>query len=152
MNAKLYFNKSDKRYLCKDLTQVGNALTVSLIEPTSVTDPDIILAPGTQVMKANYIFLEDFGRYYYINNYTFEYERIIAHCHVDVLQSFAPEIIKENVVFERSNTNIASKYLNDEELKMYNYSLYEIKKLIPKDNIYFSDKTEQIVMVCSGSL
>lgn len=131
---------------------MGNALTVSLIEPTSVTDPDIILTPGTQIMKANYIFLEDFGRYYYINNYTFEYERIIAHCHVDVLQSFAPEIIKENVVLERSNTNIASKYLNDEELKMYNYSLYEIKKLIPKDNIYFSDKTEQIVMVCSGSL
>lgn len=152
MNAKLYFNKTDKRYLCKDLTQVGDPLTVSLIEPTSVTDPDIILAPGTQVMKANYIWLEDFGRYYYINNYTFEYERIIAHCHVDVLQSFAPEIIKENVVFERSNKNLASKYLNDEELKMYNYSLFKTKKFTPKDSIYFSDKTEQIVMVCSGSI
>lgn len=152
MEAKLYFNKSDKRYLCKDLTQVGNILNVSLIEPTSVTDPDIILTPDTQVMKANYIWLQDFGRYYYINNYTFEYERIIAHCHVDVLQSFAPEIIKENVVFERSKEEIASKYLNDEDLKMYNYSLFKTINFEPKDNIYFSDKTEQIVMVCSGSL
>ena len=152
MVGRLYYNSSDKRYLIKNLSQIGNDLTVDLIEPTSVTDPDIILAPGTEIMKANYIWLQDFGRYYYINNYTFEYERIIAHCHVDVLQSFAPEIIKEKVVFDRSNENIASKYLNDDQVKMYNYSLFKTINFDPKDSIYFDDETEQIVMVCSGSL
>ena len=59
---------------------------------------------------------------------------------------------KEKVVFDRSNKNLASKYLNDEEVKMYNYSLFKTINFDPKDSIYFSDKTEQIVMVCSGSL
>ena len=69
--AKLFYNKSDKRYLKKSCTQIGSDLTISLIEPTSVTNPDVILSPGTEVMKANYIYIEDFGRYYYITNYTF---------------------------------------------------------------------------------
>lgn len=152
MIARLFFNKSDKRYMNKKLQQIGNDLNVGLIEPTSVIDPDIILTSGTQVMKANYIFLEDFGRYYYINNYTFEYERIIAHCHVDVLMSFAPELAKENVIVERSNYDTSSLYLNDNELRMYNYSLFETIKLEPQSSIHFSDKAEQMVMVCSGSL
>ena len=152
MIARLFFNMSDKRYMNKKLQQIGNELNVELIEPTSVTDPDIILSADTQVMKGNYIFLKDFGRYYYINSYTFEYERIIAHCHVDVLMSFAPELAKENVIVERSNFDTSSLYLNDNELRMYNYSLFETIKLEPQNNIRFSDTAEQMVMVCSGSL
>ena len=152
MEAKLFFNQSDKRYMNKKLQQIGNNLNVELIEPTSVIDPDIILSAGTQVMKANYIFIKDFGRYYYINSYTFEYERIIAHCHVDVLMSFAPELAKECVIVERSNYDTSSLYLNDNELRMYNYSLFETIKLEPQSSIHFSDTAEQMVMVCSGSL
>jgi len=152
MIARLFFNMSDKRYMNKKLQQIGNNLNVELIEPTSVIDPDIILSSGTQIMKANYIFLEDFGRYYYINNYTFEYERIIAHCHVDVLMSFAPELAKENVIVERSNFDTSSLYLNDNELRMYNYSLFKTMELIPQSNIHFSDTAEQMVMICSGSI
>jgi len=152
MIARLFFNMSDKRYMNKKLQQIGNDLNVELIEPTSVIDPDIILTSGTQVMKANYIFLEDFGRYYYINNYTFEYERIIAHCHVDVLMSFAPELAKENVIIERSNFDTSSLYLNDNELRMYNYSLFKTMELLPQSSVHFSDTAEQMVMVCSGSL
>lgn len=152
MIGRLFFNTSDKRYMNKKLQQIGNDLNVDLIEPTSVIDPDIILSKNTQIMKANYIFLEDFGRYYYINGYTFEYERIIAHCHVDVLMSFAPELSKETVIVERSNYDTSSLYLNDNELRMYNYSLFETIKLKPDSSIHFSDTAEQMVMVCSGSL
>ena len=152
MIARLFFNMSDKRYMNKKLQQIGNELNVELIEPTSVTDPDIILSADTQVMKANYIFLKDFGRYYYINSYTFEYERIIAHCHVDVLMSFAPELANEFVIVERSNFDTSSLYLNDSELRMYNYSLFKTMELKPVSGIHFSDTAEQMVMICSGSI
>ena len=151
MIGRLYYNSSDKRYLKKNLKQIGNDLTVDLIEPTSVTDPNIILAPGTEIMKANYIWLEDFGRYYYINNYTFEYERIIAHCHVDVLMSFGKEIFDENIILERSGSSY-SLYMNDSEMRMYNYSSFQTIPLNPTGSMYFSDTTEQMVMVCSGNL
>lgn len=152
MEGILYFNKSDKRYLKKDITQIGNSLNVTLIEPTTVIDPDIILAPDTRVMEANYIWLKDFNRYYYINNFTFEYERIIAHCHVDVLMSHGKELGDEIIVMDRSDQNRASFYLNDPELRMYNYSLFETKKFTPKSGLQFKESTEQIVMVCSGSI
>ena len=152
MIARLFFNMSDKRYMNKKLQQIGNELNVELIEPTSVTDPDIILSADTQVMKGNYIFLKDFGRYYYINSYTFEYERIIAHCHVDVLMSFAPELANEFVIVERSNFDTSSLYLNDSELRMYNYSLFKTMELKPVSSIHFSDTAEQMVMICSGSI
>ncbi len=152
MEGILYFNKSDKRYLKKDIRQIGNTLNVTLIEPTTVIDPDIILAPDTEIMKANYIWLKDFNRYYYINNYTFEYERIIAHCHVDVLMSHAKELGDEIIIMDRSDQNRASFYLNDPELRMYNYSLFETKKFSPKSSLQFNEKTEQLVMVCSGTV
>ena len=152
MEGILYFNKSDKRYLKKDIRQIGNTLNVTLIEPTTVIDPDIILAPDTEIMKANYIWLKDFNRYYYINNYTFEYERIIAHCHVDVLMSHGKELGDEIIIMDRSDQNRASFYLNDSELRMYNYSLFETKKFSPKSDLQFNEKTEQLVMVCSGTV
>lgn len=152
MEGILYYNKSDKRYLKKVIQQIGNALNVTLIEPTTVINPDIILAPNTRVMEANYIWLKDFNRYYYINNYTFEYERIIAHCHVDVLMSHGKELGDEIIIMDRSDQNRASFYLNDSELRMYNYSLFETKKFSPKSDLQFNEKTEQLVMVCSGTV
>lgn len=150
MEGILYFNKSDKRYLKKDILQIGNTLNVTLIEPTTVIDPDIILAPNTRIMEANYIWLKDFNRYYYINNYTFEYERIIAHCHVDVLMSHAKELGDEIIIMDRSDRNRASFYLNDNELRMYNYSLFKTIKFKPQSGLHFDESKEQLVMVCSG--
>lgn len=149
--AKLFYNKSDKRYLKKSCTQIGSDLTISLIEPTSVTNPDVILSPGTEVMKANYIYIEDFGRYYYITNYTFEYDRIIAHCKVDVLMSFAPEILTQNVILDRSGQTY-NLYMDDPELRLNNYSSFQTLEMKPTGSMYFSDKTEQMVMVCSGNI
>ena len=152
MEGKLYFNKSDKRYLKKEIQQIGNTLNVTLIETTTVIEPDIILAPDTEIMKANYIWLKDFNRYYYINNYTFEYERIIAHCHVDVLMSFAPELLAEKIIIDRTSRSLANFYLNDNELKMYNYSLFQTIPFKAQSDLYFDDNTEQMVMVCSGNI
>jgi hypothetical protein len=151
IKGTLYYNKSDRRYLKKKIEQIGDEMNLALIEPTSVTNPDIILSPGSRVIEANYIYISGFNRYYYIENYTFEYDRIIAHCKVDVLMSFGKEILDENIIMERSGSNY-SLYMNDSEMKMYNYSSFQTIPLKPTGSMYFSDTTEQMVMVCSGNI
>ena len=146
MEAKLYYNKSDKRYIHKKIEQVGALLDVQLIEPTDIMNPDIILSKNTQVMKANYIWLKDFNRFYYINDYTFEYDRIIAHCHVDVLMSHKDEIMQENVILDRMTPQkkLQNYYLLDEEIKNLAYPFIETHEMtcvygdeFNQDKVYF---------------
>lgn len=158
MDAKLYFNKSDKRYINKDIEQIhphesiAEWLQVEFIEPTSIVNPRLIFSTESNVLQANYLFLKDFGRYYYINNHTLEHGRVIVECHVDVLMSFSKDILDENVVLNRGNRDMSNMYLNDDKLKMYNYSLFKTINFKPQGNVYFDENKEQLVMVCSGSV
>lgn len=154
MNAKLYFNKSDKRYINKDIEQVyphsegtpPEWIKVEFIEPTSIENPRLILSTETNVLQANYLFLEDFGRYYYINNHTLEKGRVIIDCKVDVLMSFATEIMQENVILDRISTqkNLQNYYLEDDEIKKLSYPYIEMHDLdcvygnaFDQDQVYF---------------
>lgn len=160
MDAKLYFNKSDKRYINKNLEQIlphsegtpPEWIQVEFIEPTSIVNPRLIFSTESNVLQANYLFLKDFGRYYYINNHTLEHGRVIVECHVDVLMSFNKDILNESVVLSRASRDMSNLYLNDDKLKMYNYSLFKTINFEPQGNIYFDENVEQLVMVCSGSV
>ena len=158
MNAKLYFNKSDKRYINKKLEQIlphsegtpPEWIQVEFIEPTSIVNPRLIFSTETNVLQANYLFLQDFGRYYYINNHTLEHGRVIVECHVDVLMSFKEDIMKENVIIEKASNN-RNFYLDDKDLKLYNYSTFHTIPFKAKTSLHFDEDAEQMVMVCSGN-
>lgn len=151
MHAQLLYNKSDRRYINKKFENVGNEINIELIEPCSLINPRFILSQGTGAKTANYIFVPDLDRYYFINNYIYEYERIIIECHVDVLQTYAKQIMAETVILDRSGDSY-DLYMDDNEVRMENYTNYETIKFKPSGSIYFSDTAEQMVMVCSGNL
>lgn len=151
MRAQLLYNKSDRRYMRKTLENVSNEINIELIEPCSLINPRFILSPETGAKTANYIFVPDLDRYYYINNYIYEYDRVIIECHVDVLQTYGQKIMAETVILERSGDSY-DLYMDDNEVRMENYTSYETIKFEPSSSIYFSDTAEQMVMVCSGNL
>ena len=72
MNVTLFYNKSDGRVLNKDITPITprdaqtEQIPVQVLEDTSLIDPTFIFSAPTNVMDANYLFADDFGRYYYI--------------------------------------------------------------------------------------
>lgn len=152
MEATLYYNKSDNRYLNKTLETIGTA-TLELIEPSSIITPRLIFAKESRIQEANYLFLPTLGRYYYINNYIFEYERIIAECKVDVLMSYRSDLMKLNVIIDRA-TDQYNLYLDDDKAKLNNYSSFQTLKFTTanENQLHFDKNTEQLVMVCSGSL
>lgn len=121
MDATLYFNKSDKRYVDKQLEAItyegSDHIDIEFKEDTSLEDPTFILRTQSKVLTANYIYVPDMNRYYYINDYTVSHQRIYINCHVDVLMSFKKEFKKENVIVAR-NEKLFDLYLDDNKYKV----------------------------------
>lgn len=123
MDATLYYNKSDKRYMNKVLEAItydgSDHIDIEFKEDTSITNPTFILRTQSKVLTANYIYVPDLNRYYYINDYTVSHQRIYINCHVDVLMSFKNEIKNQNVIVKR-NEKLFNMYLDDNQYKVQN--------------------------------
>ena len=123
MDAYLYYNKSDKRYMNKVLEAItydgSDHIDVEFKEDTSIVDPTFILRTQSKVLEGNYIYVPNLNRYYFINNYTLSHQRIYIDCHVDVLMSFKKEIKNENVIVKR-NEKLFNMYLDDNQYKVQN--------------------------------
>ena len=159
VQAKLFYNKSDKRYLVKELEVVNPSvdegqtppefIDIEILEPCSIKNPRIALSPRTNVLQANYILIPTLARYYYITNPVLDNGRVIVDCKVDVLMSFKDDIMNENVIIDKSNFK-HSLYLNDNDMKLYNYSAFQTLEFTPMNSMKFDKSVEQLVMVCSG--
>lgn len=146
MEIKLLKNNSDKRYINKDITEIATIQNAELIEPVSIIRPRLIFSKESRIKESNYIYIPDLTRFYYIEEYVYEYDRIIVTCKVDVLQSFNDHIMQENVILERisKQKNLQNFYLNDPEIQVYSYPFIEMKDFklesgggFDQDNVYF---------------
>ena len=132
MNAYLYYNKSDKRYINKTLQSItyeggSDHIDVEFKEDTSITDPTFILRTQSKVLEGNYIYVPNLNRYYYINDYVVSHQRIYINCHVDVLMSFKNEIKQQNVIVSRQE-NSYNLYQVDPKMVIYNTPVYRVLK------------------------
>ena len=145
MTITLYQNESDERVIDKTLTQGLQYTTVSILEPSSVTNPRLILASGTDVLTTyNYLYIDTFDRYYYIEDITMENGYIILTCRVDVLKSFSAEIKVCRCVTNRQE-NKYNLYLNDEKFSALQYQTQQILRF----NSPFK-KASEFVLVTQG--
>lgn len=90
MQVRLYSN--DKRRNSTKLPPVGGVLyTCTLKEATTTSRPSIMLkwdGNSTAPASYNYCYILDFGRYYWINSWTYVDRQWVASCSVDVLTTF----------------------------------------------------------------
>ena len=100
---KFYWNKTDKRYLNKSITQQGNDLTgVHFIDETELINPVIKLSSFDE-SKVNYMYVPDLDRYYYLTNVKFSQGFYLVSWHVDVLMSFKSSILSQEVILKRAS-------------------------------------------------
>lgn len=112
MNVILYSNTGDPRQLYKNITRLQTAYAIQATEALSVTDPELIINVSS-LADFNYIYIERFGRYYYVREMTFlNGNQVRVTCHVDVLASFRDEILNSDVIAERSS-NRTNAYIED---------------------------------------
>ena len=118
MQARFYYNKSDKIVVYKQLVDKFNASKLIYYkEDTDLVNPTFIMDSDKRMDNdINYVYVQDVGRYYYVNDITYSQGRIELHCTVDVLMSFKSEIDKQKVIIERSETDY-NLYLSDNHLR-----------------------------------
>lgn len=102
MDIVLYLNASEPNVVAKAIATVAT-LTGSLREASSVTNPIIRIEMGNPV-EANYAYISDFNRYYYIDDIVSLRTNLWElHLKVDVLMSFASSIKNSLAVIEETS-------------------------------------------------
>lgn len=142
MEIKLYKISDDRRTLIKDVSSAGNI--IATVNGTIKTDCDI-LAPTIELTyfsdlaKCNYMYVSDWGRYYYINDLKVGAQRCFITGAVDVLMSYAAQIQALKCIVERQEYE-HQLYLQDKYFKALSYKIvktFEWKKQFDKNNSSF---------------
>ena len=116
MKVSLYINYSDPIQLRKNLTPI-NQYDCQLKDGCSMEKPTIKLYDlSTNIYRANYMYINDFGRYYYIDDIitTPNWLEIIA-LKCDVAMSFAGAILNINTYIDRQEYEY-NLYISDPQL------------------------------------
>lgn len=116
-----YKTNSDPRALNKNLIEIGS-LSCELRDKTSIDKPSMLVSLPATYKAANYMYIADFNRYYFITA-TIENG---AMCRLegksDVLMSFKTGIKNTKALLNRTSENQdINLYFADEKIKKYAY-------------------------------
>lgn len=112
MTAILYNNVSDSREINKNLTELST-INITLYLDTNVVTP--VFKVKNFINNANYMYVPDLHRYYYINNYTLSNQCVYLHCSVDVLMTYKNQILNNTYLIKR-NEFLKDNRLVDNEI------------------------------------
>ena len=146
ISVKLCHNSSPVEKIGKTL-DAGSSYDCVLKADTSVLTPTIILCDtGVNLKGYNYMYIADFGRYYFIDDIVTKNNDVWeVSGHVDVLETYKSQILANTAVIKRQEKQY-NLYLDDPEFHTYNYE--QIQTLKFPANAF--DKTLSYVLVCNG--
>lgn len=137
----LYQYTGQKNVVNKSLPVGIDCLGV-LRSATDVINPTIIIRVKTLV-KANYAYLPEFGRYYFVDNIRYiPGDKAEINLSVDVLKSYENEIMSATATVRE--TDNPDKYASNRET-VYNRKPKFEKVEFPNKNLF--DETGSIIMV-----
>ena len=107
MNVKLT-NTTKKHNSTEIPTFVGSGLTCTLKEGSSIINPVLIFERANVGHSYNYVYISDFGRYYFVDDIVYDGARVYYYCSVDVLASY------KSTIGGASAYVLRSAYVNNE--------------------------------------
>lgn len=147
MDVTLYHNYSENNAINKSISSI-DTLTAVCKGPVSVENPILIIDYASNDLSANYAYIADYGRYYYINNVTaLTGGRLELNLSVDVLMSFSSAILTMPVIVDKQEQlSIADKYFNDGSFLATQKEFVRIKEF-PEG---FNSSGTYILIACGG--
>lgn len=116
MNVSLYSITADPRQVVKSLG-TATVVVATPMQPCSIFTPHIILNYNSSLKNVNYMYISDFGRYYYITDISVTPGgQIEITGSVDVLMSFATGIKNATATIVRSESIGAPTMIPDNKL------------------------------------
>ena len=146
MEITLYKTSEENNKIDKTLSEPYN-MTGSLRNESSVIRPSILIEIENPT-KYNYMYIPDFGRYYFIKEMTSVRNNLWRlDCEVDVLKSYANEIKTLTVIIDKNKDYLrTNQYLDDGSFIIENKNTIEIKNF----NSGFNDEASY-VLVTAGA-
>ena len=147
ITVTLKHNSSPVEKIGKSL-DAGTDFSCDLKADTSILKPTLILQSSNSLAGYNYMYISDFGRYYFIddivskNNVIWE-----VSGHVDVLETYKTAILNNTAVIRRQQQKY-NLYLNDPDFMTYNNETIQTKKFTPVSGF---NKTLNYILVVNGS-
>ena len=134
MEIILYNTKSNINSLNKNITEIEK-IQGRITEPSDILKPVFIIS--TREMNFNYLYCANFKRFYFVNKIeVLDGTRISVYCDVDVLMSHKQDILKSNVIAERSTSNF-NKQIPD------NYDVVTSEKRFSFSRLPFNFSTKE---------
>ena len=145
MTIKLYVNNSENNRMVKDISEIST-LTGTLKAETSIINPVIMIEGDLEdYANANYMWIDEFNRFYFINDIrSIRNELIEISAHVDVLSTYA-DYIKQCTGIVAKQENIWNLYVDDNSFMTYQNPLV-ITKEFPS-----GFTTQNFVLAVAGS-
>ena len=117
MTVTLYKTSDDRRVVTKALTSIASNITIIPKEQLDILTPRIRLAWNSAYLAANYMYISDLGRYYFISDMLLNTgHNIDIIGNVDVLMSYAAQIRALDATIIRSESVGAPTMYPDDKL------------------------------------
>lgn len=143
---KLYKYNSPNNYINKDLTEVGS-YSGTLKAETSILDPEITIESTANLSQANYMYIAEFHRYYYIKKIDSVSNKLWKFsCHVDVLMTYKPKILDHSAIIARQE-KLWNMYINDGNTFKVTNQPHIVQKTFP-----YGFTGQEFVMLVSGGV
>lgn len=126
MQIKLYTTKSERNRLTKVLNNEVT-LTGNLERACDIVNPIIVLGYDATLATKNYVYIADYGRYYFISNIVFDDETMIIYMHCDVLMTFRSDILASIARVIRSASNYDVMIVDNMIINKANTRTYQRK-------------------------
>lgn len=152
MKVYFYQNKSDDRKVTKSITLKKSLTGVIIKEDTSIIRPVLEIHKDNDIMLCNYLKIDDWERYYFIDNITVASgQRLIIQCREDVLMTNSTQIYKSTAFVQRSEKEHANMYINDQLFLSTNKPIIDYL-LFSKDLMFNTEKGNFSLAIAGGGI
>lgn len=136
MTVKFYTTNSEHNRVNKTLLNEYTLDNVFLLDGQDILNPSIRV-DSNNVFYYNYVYISEFGRYYYIENVTQDYDGLATvKLSIDVLMTYKNEILNTTGLINRADKN---QYLVDNAIVTNTKSTKQIiqfSESLPTDSDY----------------
>ena len=148
-SCTFYVNESDYRKITKTLKQIGNVQDVLFKDNTDMMNPVLMLRSQERFDNtANYCYLSQTGKYYYINDCEYDNGVYLLHLHIDVLMTYQKAILAQPAILKR-NANLKNAYLQDDKFNVYEYT--NVRTIGYPENMGFSKNKQEFILAVVGN-
>ena len=113
MNVTFYKISDDPRVINKDLG-AGTTASCEVYGDCTRATPTILVQYSSELSTCNYMYIDEFERYYFVQNVTLQAgNRCLVTGVVDPLMSFSNEILNADYLISRSSTKTNLSYIDD---------------------------------------